>query len=144
MKDYGPKPLVEQHYHIQELIDAQQKRVDDREYHRNLKKSDTERNEEIAAAQTIVLTDFYCSECDEDFKSMSVKEVEMDWSCPTQNIAFYRSKCDNDHWCIRYITDKYHDPYWMNSPAVARDRGKHYKDIVQPFESGYQLLYGKR
>lgn len=140
----GPKPLIEEHYHIQALIEGQQKRVDDREDYRNRQKEGKDRLDSIKDAQLVAVTDFYCSKCREDFKSMSIKEVEIDWTCPSQNIAFYRSKCDEGHWCIRYITDKISDPFWMSSQAIARDRGKHFKDIVQPFETGYNLLYGKK
>ncbi len=141
---HQPKPLIEQHYYIQELIDAQQKRVDDREYHRNLIKDKEERNNLIKDSPVMSLTDFWCRKCLLDFKSMSVREVEIDWTSPLQNIAFYRTKCDKGHWCIRHITDKWSDPFWNNSETVLRDRGKHFKDIIQPFETGYNLLYEKR
>lgn len=143
MKDHSPKPLVETHYHIQSLIDAQQKRVDDRQYFKDKAKLEAERNDLIKDAQVFVVTDFYCYKCKEDFKSMSIKEIEIDWSCPIQNIAFYRTKCSKGHWNVRYITDKLKDSFWMNSKQVARDRGKHFAEILQPFESGYNLLYNK-
>lgn len=140
----GPKPLIEEHYHIQVLIEGQQKRVDDREDYRNRQKEGKDRLDSIKDAQLVAVTDFYCSKCREDFKSMSIKEVEIDWTCPSQNIAFYRSKCDEGHWCIRWVTDKNLDPYWMSSRAVARDRGLHSDAILQPFQTGYNLLYGKK
>jgi hypothetical protein len=27
---------------------------------------------------------------------------------------------------------------------VARDRGTHHNDLIQPFETGYQLLFGRK
>lgn len=142
--NHGPKPLIEEHYHIQDLIDGQQKRVDDREDSRVRKLEGKDRQDEINDAKSVIVTDFWCHTCKEDFKSMAIKEIEMDWSCPGQNIAFYKSKCDKGHWCIRLISDKVKDSFWMNSQAVARDRGKFSNAIIQPFETGYNLLYGKR
>lgn len=142
MTNHGPKPLIEEHWYIQELIDGQQKRVDDKEYHREKEKEKQERNKLILDAPLVAVTDFYCNQCQKDFKSMAIRQLEQDWTF-NQFIAFYKAKCDNQHWCIRYITDKQHDPYWMRSKAVARDRGVHHNDILQPFETGYNMLYGK-
>lgn len=144
MSKYDPKPEIERHYHIQELIDRQQKRVDDREYHRNKLKENEERNDLIRDAKLVVVTDFYCEDCREDFKSMAVKQVEIDWSNTAQDIAFYKAKCDCGKWCIRHITDKFKDGFWSKSRLVAIDRGSHYKDTVQPWETGFNLLYGKK
>lgn len=135
--------MIEQHYHIKELIERQEKRSNDRQYHRDKEKERQERNDAIKDSPIVSVTDFYCNLCRLDFKSMSVREVETDWSNSLQYIAFYKSKCDKGHWCIRFITDKLKDPFWMNSRKIATDRGRYHDDIVQPFESGYNLLYGK-
>ncbi len=141
--EHQPRPLTESHHHVRDLIETQEKKANDRTYHKDKEKAREERNDLIKDAKPYVLADFYCYTCREDFKAQAIKETYVDWTCPTQLIAFYRSKCFDGHWCIRYITDKESDPYWMNSLAVALDRGKHYKDIIQPFETGYNLLYGK-
>lgn len=141
---HEPKPLVEQHYHIQELIDRQQKRVEDRNYHREKDKECEERDQLIQEAAVVALTDFWCEDCKLDFKSVAMKQVEVDWSNSTQNIAFYKAKCFCGKWCMRLITDKFRDGFWVRSKNIAKDRGKHYKDTLQPFETGFQLLYGKK
>ncbi len=144
MKYYGPKPLVEEHYHIQELIDAQEKRSDDRQYHRDRVKNTEERQKLIDDARMVVATDFHCHRCREDFKQMAVLQVELDWSNLNQSIAFYKGKhrkCGN--WCIRLVTDKQRDGFWVRSRAVAIDRGTHHADLIQPHETGFNLLYGK-
>lgn len=134
---------IENHYHIQSLIEGQQRRVDEREYFREKQKEKLERNQLIQEAHMVAVTDFYCDKCKKDFKSMAIKQIESDW-LSNQFIAFYKTKCDKNHWCIRYITDKHHDPYWMRSRAVARDRGRAFNDIIQPGETGFNLLYGKK
>lgn len=144
MDKYAPKPLIEEHYHIQHLIDVQQKRSNDKIYHQNKAKEDQERENTINEAKWFVLTDFFCTDCDKDFIAQAVKEIEQDWSCSNQRVAFYKTKCFCGKWCIRYITDKFRDPYWFKSRAVRADRIKYHDDLLQPFESGYSLLYGHK
>lgn len=143
MKDYSPKPLIEYHYHIKELIESQEKRSDERNYFREKGKVSEERNDLIKDAKIIVATDFWCNLCEEDFKSMAIKEIEIDWSCPSQFIAFYRSKCSKGHWCMRFITDRHKDGFWTRSKLCALDRGNHSLDTLQPHEIGFNMLYKK-
>lgn len=140
---HTPHPVVEDHYHIQELINAQEKRANDRTYHRDRAKAQAERMDEIKAAQAKVLKPFWCSTCAKDFAAEAIKEVERDWSNPTQYIAFYRTV----HWCgtrcLRLITDVHRDAYWYKSKMVAIDKGKHYTDTLQPHETGFNIMYKK-
>lgn len=139
-----PRPLVEEHYHIRELIERQEKRSSDRQYHKDKQKEREERDNLIKDSKMSVITDFWCDECKEDFKSVAVRQIETDWSNSEQMIAFYKTKCFKGHWCIRLITDKFNDAYWSKSKKVALDRGKHFADTIQPFETGYNMLYGKK
>lgn len=139
-----PHPLVEDHFYIQDLINAQEKRSNDRTFHRERVKALEERDDVIKDNQGLVTTDFYCETCREDFKGQAVKQIEQDWSCSNQNIAFYKTKCFKGHWVIRHITDKHKDGYFVKSRIIARQRGVHHDSIVQPFETGYNLLYGKK
>lgn len=141
---HEPKPLIESHYHIQELIDGQEKRTNDRNYHREKEKEREERNDLIKDSQIVVVTDFFCRKCKEDFKSMAIRQVEIDWTNSNQYIAFYKTKCDKGHWCIRLITDRHKDAFWSKSKLMALDRGNHYADTVQPYETNFNLLYGKK
>jgi len=139
------KPLVEEHYHIDELIDAQEKRAEDREYHRQRVKNAEERSKIIDDAKMLVSTDFHCIRCRQDFKANAVLQVEQDWSKPSQMIAFYKSKhrlCGA--WAIRNLTDKHLDGFWQRSRAMRLEQGKYHNDLLQPFETGYNMLYGKR
>lgn len=140
----SPKPLIEEHYHIRELIEAQEKRSEDRTYHREKAKNAEERSKLIDDAKKVELIDFHCTRCKIDFRMFAVKQVEIDWSCSTQSIAYYKGKhkkCGD--WSIRLITDKQHDGYWLRSRAVRIDQGKHHNDLIQPHETGFNLLYGK-
>lgn len=142
--DHTPHTLVEDHYHIRELIATQERRAFDRQAHTDRRKALEERMRDIKAAEDKITKAFWCQDCKEDFFAESIKEVEVDWSCPMQYIAFYKTK----HWCgkwtIRHITDPLKDSYFYRSQMVARDRGKHHNDLIQSFETGYNMLYGKR
>lgn len=142
--DHTPRPDIEQHYHIRELIERQEKRTDDRNQSRDRQKMKDEREALIKDAQGLITTDFWCNTCLIDFKSQAVKQVEVDWANTAQHIAFYKTKCFKGHWCSRLITDRHVDAFWFKSHSVARDRGRHYADTLQPFETGFNLLYGKK
>lgn len=141
--DQTPHPLVEDHYHVQELINGQEKRTQDREYHRNRIKAVEERESDIRASKVAEDLDFWCEECKEDFKFHARIQVEEDWN-GDKRIAFYKAKCRSGHWCIRLVTDRHKDGFYQKSRLVARDRGRHHADILQPFETGYNMLYGKK
>lgn len=141
---YSPKPEVENHFHIADLINAQDKRATDRTYHQDRIKQNEERDKDIKDAPMKETKAFYCEQCNEDFMGEAIKQVETDWSNPYQRIAFYKSKCFKGHWTMRLITDKNSDRYWFKSKRVAQDRGKHSNDLLQSFQTNYQLMYGKR
>lgn len=143
--DHVPRPEIEQHPHIRMLIENQEKRTADRNLHRSKAKELAERQEEIDRYKEFDVIEFFCAHCQEDFAHFAHKQVEVDWSNSRQNIAFYKGKhekCGN--WAIRHITDRFMDPYWFESNQVANDRGKHFADLLQPFETGYQLMYGRK
>lgn len=139
-----PHTHTETHHHIQELINLQEKRSNDRTYHRERIKALEEREELIKDSQPVILTDWYCDKCNKDFKQIGIRYIEEDWSNPAQRVAVYKTKCFSDHWCVRWITDRFKDPYWFRSKWVANDRIKHSNDTLQSFQEGYNLLYGKK
>jgi hypothetical protein len=144
MRRHDPKPDIEHHPHIQMLIDQQEKRTADVNRHRDRDKWQAERNEEIDKAVPYDIVEFWCDWCEEDFANFAHKHVEVDWSNSGQRVAYHKSKHDCGNWCIRHITDKNSDPYWQESLQVAGDRGKYHNELLQPFETGYQLLYGRK
>jgi len=142
--DHTPHPDIEDHYYIRELIEGQEKRSNDRTFHRNRIKDLAEREDLIKDSKAVALTDFYCTKCNEDFKGGAVKQVEVDWTNSSQSIAFYKHKCSKGHWCIRLITDRHKDAFFTRSKLMAKDRGSHFADIIQPWETNFNLLYGKK
>ena len=142
--DYIPRPLVEDHYHIRELIEAQEKRALDREIHRKRAKTQEERESDIKTAKIKETKMFYCERCKKDFVAEAIKQVESDWTNTNQRIAFYKTKCFCGTWSIRHITDIYKDSYFLRSRKVRQDQGSHFADMIQPFQTNYELLYSKK
>ena len=140
--EHTPRPDIEQHYHIRELIERQEKRSEDRTYSRDKKKHLEERNAEIKAAKYVDVIDYWCDSCKKDFKSISIKQVEKDWNQEQSN-ALYKTKCECGKWCIRLITDRHRDGYFIKSRLLAIDRGSHHNDTIQPWQTGFNMLYKK-
>lgn len=138
------KPLIEDHYHIRELIERQETRTEDRNRHREKEKERAERDKLIEDSQKYGPVDFYCDHCAVDFIALSHKETHTDWTNTDQRIAYYRTVHDCGNWCMRRITDRNGDPYWFDSLKVATDRGTYSNALIQSFETDYNLLYGKK
>lgn len=139
-----PRPEIENHYHIRELIERQEKRSDDRIYHQQRVKNNEEREKEIAVAPQKEVKMFWCNHCQKDFQGEAFKHVEVDWTNPSQRIALYKTKCFCGEWSARLITDRWKDGYTFRSKKVAKDRMRHFEDLIQPFETNYELLYSKK
>lgn len=138
--EHEPRPEIEYHYHIKDLIEGQEKRTADRNYHRQVAKDREERQKEIEDAKDVEIKPFWCKRCEVDFNAVTEKEIDS-WS----ESAWYKTKhkpCGT--WCVRFITDKWRDAYWTRSKLLARDRDKHFADTIQPYETNFNLLYGKR
>lgn len=139
--DHTPHPLVEDHYHIRHLIYSQEKRVQDRIYHKRRLELAYEHEEDIKKYPAICLLDFWCDKCKEDFTANTAKQTQDDWH--GREIAFYKTKCWKGHWCIRHITDRLRDPYFIKSKKIIKDREKYNYDTLQPYEDGFNMVYGK-
>jgi hypothetical protein len=142
--DEIPRPHVEHHYHIRELIEAQEKRTADRNYHRERIKDGEERQKVLSDSKLVCVTDFWCNRCQKDFKALTIREIQNDWNTE-ELIAFYRTKCRTcENWTTRLITDKHKDGFWSQSRNIALDRGRNYNDMIQPHMTGFNLLYNHK
>ena len=86
---------------------------------------------------------FYCRACKKDYFPKRVVKVEQqDWNTGG-TFRFWRSKhCGI--WNVRLITQKIKDKFFIKSPSVCRDRRRFKEDMLQPTESGFQMLYGAK
>lgn len=134
----SPKPLIEEHYHIRELIEGQEKHSSNRTYYQEIEKRRDSNLKDIAEFKDVELLDFWCNTCKIDFGGRAKKQIDS-WD----NIAYYKIKHTCGTWTLRRITDRLNDLYWFKSRKVAFDRGKSFVDVLQPFESGYNMVYGK-
>jgi len=108
----------------------------DNEAQRQAVKNELEVNEEIPAQI------FYCSKCKQDYFPKRIVKVEQnDWNTGG-TFRFWRSKhCGV--WNVRLITQKIKDKFFIKSPSVCRDRRLHQLDMLQPFQTGFDMMYKK-
>ena len=108
----------------------------DTESQRNELKKEYDVDEEIPAQI------FYCKQCKKDYFPRRIVKVEQnDWNTGG-TFRFWRSKhCGV--WNVRLITQKIKDKFFIKSPSVRRDRRLHKLYMLQPQESGFNMLYGK-
>jgi len=130
---------------VQRLTNRMQSRQEERDREQTRQGYLMENEKEIQEGLKARLSDFYCKKCKcdyEDYKSTGV--VETDWTNEDKCIAFFNSRHKCGQWNRRYITNKFTDPYWSRSPKMKRDRGNYYRDMVQPNQSGFEMLYGHK
>jgi len=108
----------------------------DTQAQREAVKNELEVNEDIPAQI------FYCKRCKQDYFPRRIVKVEQqDWNTHG-TFRFWRSKhCGI--WNVRLITQKIKDPFFIKSPSVIRDRRLHKLDMLQPTETGFDMLYKK-
>lgn len=99
-------------------------------------KNELEVNEEIPAQI------FYCKQCKQDYFPQRIVKVEtQDWNT-MGTFRYWRSKhCGV--WNKRLITQKIKDLFFIKSPSVIRDRRRYKLDMLQPQETGFDMLYHK-
>jgi hypothetical protein len=110
---------------------------------RDIEKARAELKKELDVNEDIPAQIFYCKQCKKDYFPKRVVKVEQnDWN--TGGVfRFWRSKhCGV--WNVRLISQKLHDKFFIKSPSVCRDRRRFKEDMLQPTESGFQMLYGAK
>lgn len=85
---------------------------------------------------------FWCDECQADFFAIGYKVVRK--RPGILPIAWYVGYCPKRHKCIRRITDRTNDPYFVRSFAVRRDRVRYKDDLLTPDDPRFWLLYGHK
>lgn len=87
------------------------------------------------------LFDFWCDNCQEDFSAPCYKtrhRLYGDW------IAVWRTICPFcENGCIRHITHKDEDVYYLKSEKIREQREKFAWDVLQPGDSGFRMAYGE-
>lgn len=137
--DQTPHPVVEDHYHIRDLITAQERRTAARVKWQQFKKNEDAFLKFVQDFKDIELLDFFCAQCGHDFLARAHKQIDS-WG----EAAYYKMKHKCGEWAIRLITDRERDPYFYRSKMVAIDRGQSAQALLQPFETGYNMVYGKK
>jgi len=135
---------TDEHEHIKSLKARATRRAKDREAYRKSKNIELDREKTISEAPQEVVKDFWCDDCKLDVSLVAYKCIENDWTNKGQRIAYHGSQCPCGAILKRRISDSWSDPYFTQSFFLKKERIKHQKDILQPHETGYQMLYGNK
>lgn len=80
--------------------------------------------------------DFYCKNCDLDQMLPAWKQQTFDGE------EYWVSRCGKcSGKVVRLIQNPLRDEYYKRSPKVKRERIKYARDLLQPGEAGFKLLY---
>lgn len=97
---------------------------------------------ELEVDEDIPAQIFYCKVCKKDYFPKRIVKVEQrDWNT-NGTFRHWRSKhCGV--WNTRLITQKIKDKFFIKSPSMIRDRRRYKLDMLQPQETGFDMMYGK-
>lgn len=85
---------------------------------------------------------FWCSTCEADFFGIAHKVIRK--RPGILPIGWYVAYCPQHHKCLRRITDRNNDPYFVKSLSVKRDRARYRDDLLTPDDNRFWLLYGHK
>lgn len=127
----------------QNLVDVIEENAQRREQEKQKQRLEIMNENEIKEGLQIPITDFWCDECEVDYSDYRLTPiVESDWVKKEYCVAYWKSRHNEcGTWNRRYITDKKFDPYWVRSKKMKKDRGNYYRDMLQPNQSGFDMLY---
>lgn len=117
--------------------------------HKSWDRRDTEERREAAKRELDVdeyvpAVIYFCTDCNKEYvRNRAFKVEEDDWITGGK-FRYWKTKHTCGKWCIRYISQKTKDPFFRLSPSLKIDRSKHYKDLLQPSQTGFSMLYGKK
>lgn len=136
---------MEDHDDFKKLDKIYQERFDERDREKTKEGYQKENELEVNDGIKTPMTDFYCKRCKKDYDDYRTTYIiQNDWERIGKKSSFWKSKHKCGQWNIRYVTDKSHDPYWTLSPKMKKDRGNYYRDMVQPDQSGFDMLFGHK
>lgn len=101
-----------------------------------------DRVREIVTAKHKWPEQFWCNTCKADFTARGHKVVrKLPRSLP---IAWHVAYCPARHKCIKRITEKPNDPYYLLSYAIRRDRARYRDEMLTPDDPRFWMLYGHK
>lgn len=133
--------LAREHDDVTRLAAVMNRNADERA----AEKRKRERERELDVDESIPAVIFYCGPCGKDFTPRRIfKEEDQDWNRGGKFRYWKARHRDCGTWCKRLISDKAKDPFWRLSPSVKRQRALFKRDVLQPHETGFNMLYGKK
>lgn len=131
-----PHPTVEDHHYIQDLINGQEKRSNERAYWQEVEKKRDQFAKDVSGFKLVDVMAFHCLACNKDFTALTFRVID-GWG----ERAYYKTKHKCGTWCIRHVTNRELDPYFLRSKVLAQSRGLMHNETLQPWEIGYNTLY---
>lgn len=123
---------------IKESVASHQADLDAERAEREARKKRDKARRGFNALPQNTLTEFWCVSCQMDFVAPSYKF----WS-EVHQCGSWHSFCPGcERPVCRYIDAKKFDPYYEQSLKVRIMRSEAEKDMLTPFDYGYQTLYG--
>lgn len=121
------------------IVDRNREQREERRRREQYLKDKQERKDEIEKAPEYKRTQFWCNDCKLDFEQRGYKSVVTSFDC-----ASYKTRCPEcNKTCYRVIYD-YDYEYYNNSQFIKEMRLKYAKDMLQPGDEGFEVLYGKK
>lgn len=115
--------------------DHQESLAKDRE---RKKKKPNEWMAEEAGAE-VKAYDFWCDECEVDFTQEGYKTVHRLFGDP---IVAYRTEHECGNECIRLMTHRDHDDYYIRSDKIQEQRNQYETEFLMHEQYGFNTLYG--
>lgn len=101
-----------------------------------------DRTREIVDAKDKWPNSFWCDICKADFNARAHKVVR---KLPRRMpFAWWVGYCPKKHKCIKRITERPNDPYYLKSFVVRRDRARYKDELLTPNDHRFWLLYGHK
>lgn len=137
------------------ITERLKKRVDaNAAYRERLQKMGAEYRERMAIIASSPVRNrmgFYCEQCRKDFDAVGYKHsnttiLNVDTGMseprfPSVPHAWYTALCPKRHEAVRHITDKQRDVYFNLSLVVRQDRARYERDLLQPSDPRFKLVY---
>ncbi|MFA6095911.1 MAG: hypothetical protein WC767_03675 [Candidatus Paceibacterota bacterium] len=132
--------LAREHDDVVKLSDVMKRNWEERD--REKRKKEIEK--ELNVDESIPASIFYCGKCAVDFKPPGAFKVEEDDWNTGGKFRYWKARHTCGAWSKRLISQKLKDPFWKLSPSVKADRARYRRDMIQPNETGFNMLYGNK
>lgn len=124
---------------LQDKVKELGQRVKDRQVELDQERTAKQRREavgkDVREAPPTQRMDFFCFVCCKDMTAVGSKQAH------TNGMGTYNAQCPLGHNVVRYITNKWKDPYWNASLKVRKDRELYADAMLTPADPRFKIVY---